>query len=123
MRIGSRWALEKQAVAGVTSGLLALGDWVTWRAKHFGIRFRLTSTVTAWDRPVRFVDEQTRGPFASWWHEYRFEPAGGGTRMVDTVVFASPLGPIGRLVDFVVLGRYMCCLIERRNAWIQRELG
>jgi ligand-binding SRPBCC domain-containing protein len=63
----------ERAVSGVTSGLLDLGDSVTWQARHFGLPFRMTSAVTDFDRPYRFVDEQTRGPFASWWHEHCFE--------------------------------------------------
>ena len=27
------------AVAGVTSGLIGLGESVTWRARHFGVRY------------------------------------------------------------------------------------
>ena len=112
---------NERAVAGVMTGSLGLNDSVTWKARHFGFPFRLTSTVTAWDRPTRFVDEQTRGPFASWWHEHRFEPmADGGTRMLDTIIFRSPLGPIGRVVDAVILEAYMRRLIERRNEWLQK---
>jgi hypothetical protein len=42
---------------------LLLGDEVTFRARHFGIRWRMTSRITAYERPCRFVDEQIRGPF------------------------------------------------------------
>ncbi|MEO6715479.1 MAG: SRPBCC family protein, partial [Mycobacteriales bacterium] len=61
----------ERAVAGVTSGLMAFGDTVTWQGKHFGLRFSLTSTISAYERPVRFVDEQVRGPFALWHHEHQ----------------------------------------------------
>ena len=37
----------ERAVAGVTNGLLSLNDQVTWEARHFGIRQRLTSRSTA----------------------------------------------------------------------------
>ena len=29
---------EERAVAGVTSGLIAMDDEVTWEARHFGVR-------------------------------------------------------------------------------------
>lgn len=113
----------ERAVAGVTSGIMSLGDTVTWRARHFGLPFRMTSAITAYERPHRFVDEQQRGPFAFWWHEHTFRPLDPGTTlMVDTVRFRSPLGPLGRLIDRVVLGRYMPHLIRQRNAWLTREL-
>jgi len=59
--------------------------------------------ISEYDRPHRFVDEQVSGPFAHWRHEHRFEAAGEGTRMVDDVDFASPVGSVGRLVDRLVL--------------------
>ena len=111
---------KEKAVAGVMTGLLGIGDSVTWQARHFGLPFRMTSKIVSWDRPNSFVDEQTRGPFRSWRHQHTFEPAGdGGTRMVDTVVFASPLGPAGRAVDRLVLARYLRRLVEQRNEWLR----
>ena len=116
-------ASGERVVGGVASGAMALGDTVTWRARHFGVAFRMTSAITAYDRPVRFVDEQVRGPFAAWWHEHGFTDAGDGrTLMVDVVRFRSPLGPLGRLVDAVVLERYLTRLLRERNEWLTREL-
>ena len=42
---------REQAVAGTTSGRLALGDQVTWQARHFAVTWRLTSMISAYDRP------------------------------------------------------------------------
>jgi hypothetical protein len=39
------------ATAGVTSGLIGLGQRVTWRAKHFGVWQNLTSEITAMEPP------------------------------------------------------------------------
>lgn len=116
-------ASGETAVAGVTAGRMSLGDTVTWRARHFGVWFRMTSAVTAYDRPASFVDEQVRGPFAHWRHEHRFEPAaGGGTRMTDVVQFRSPAGPFGAFVDRVFLAGYMMRLVDQRNAWLKQAL-
>src|SRR5512135_2824825 len=49
---------RESAVSGVTSGIMGPGDTVTWRARHFGIVFRMTSAITEYDYPGRFVDEQ-----------------------------------------------------------------
>jgi ligand-binding SRPBCC domain-containing protein len=112
---------RERAVAGVTSGLISLGEEVTWRAWHFGVPIRMTSRITAFDRPRSFVDEQKRGPFLYFRHEHRFEPRsdGGGTRMTDHVSFAAPFGPLGRLVEKLVLARYLERLIRQRNAYLQ----
>lgn len=113
----------ERAVAGVTSGVMGLGDTVTWRARHFGVRFTMTSAITAYESPHRFVDEQVSGPFRRWWHEHRFEETAAGTRMVDLVEFESPAGPIGRLADALFLTRYMTRLLDQRNAWLAGALA
>lgn len=48
---------NEQAVGGVTKGLIKMNDFVTWQATHFGIRQKLTSKITAYDRPFHFRDE------------------------------------------------------------------
>lgn len=113
----------ERAVAGVTSGVMKLGDTVTWRARHFGIPFTMTSRISAHEAPHRFVDEQVSGPFAGWWHEHRFEADGGGTRMIDVVEFASPVGALGRVVDRLVLTGYLTRLLQQRNRWLADELA
>ncbi len=113
---------KERAVAGVTEGEMSLGDSVTWRAMHFGVPFRMTSAITAYDRPHRFVDQQARGPFREWWHEHTFIVQGGSTLMTDVVRYSAPAGPLGRLIDGLVLRSYMQRLLELRNAWLKSEL-
>ena len=116
-------ASSEQAVAGVTSGVMALGDAVTWRARHFGLRFQMTSRISAYERPRRFVDEQVRGPFATWWHEHTFAAVdSGGTLMVDVVRFMLPFGPLGTVAERLVVGSYLTDLLQQRNAWLKNEL-
>lgn len=104
----------ERAIGGVTSGRIGPGETVTWSARHFGIRFRMTSSITQWDRPARFVDEQTRGPFRSFRHEHRFDADGaGGTVMTDTITLESPL--FGAVVEPTLLVPYLRRLITRRN--------
>lgn len=115
-------ASGERAVAGTTTGTIGLGETVTWRARHFGIVWRMTSRITALEAPHRFVDEQVRGPFARFHHEHRFEPSAGGTRMVDTITFRAPLGPLGRAAEVLALARYVPRLIADRNASLAAEL-
>ncbi|UPL10117.1 SRPBCC family protein [Microbacterium sufflavum] len=96
-------------------GRFSEGSTVTWRARHFGIPFRLRSVVFDIEASSRFTDRQLRGPFGDLRHEHVFEPHPRGTLMRDTIAFHSPLGPLGRLVDALVLGRYMERLIRERN--------
>src|SRR5207253_2480636 len=83
---------SQRAIAGVTSGKMGLGDTVTWRATHFGVPLRLSSRITEFDPPRRFVDEMVEGPLRRLRHVHAFEAIPGGTLMVDVFQYASPLG-------------------------------
>src|ERR1700720_4275763 len=113
-------ASRERAVGGVTSGLLGAGDEVTWEATHFGVRQRLSSRITEFDPPNRFVDVMVRGAFVRFRHEHQFLALGDGTEMVDTFDYTSPLGPLGRLADGLFLRRYMTALLRDRNAYLKR---
>jgi ligand-binding SRPBCC domain-containing protein len=110
----------EQVVGGVRSGLLQLGDSVTFRARHFGVWHRLTSRVTEAQPPRYFCDEMQRGPFRYLRHEHHFTEVAGVTLMRDVFSFASPLGPLGRLVDALVLGRYLRRFLADRGAVIKQ---
>ncbi|HEY8076044.1 MAG TPA: SRPBCC family protein [Labilithrix sp.] len=115
--VASASRTKERAIAGVTTGLLGLGDEVTWEAVHFGVRQRLTSRITRFDRPRMFVDEMVRGAFASFEHVHEFVPSEGGTTMIDTFTYRAPLGPLGRVADVLFLERHMRrFLVERANA-------
>ena len=120
--LGSMEASGEQAVAGVTSGQIGLGETVTWRAKHFGVTWRMTSMITALEPPHRFVDEQVKGPFQLFRHEHLFEPHPVGTRMIDHITFDAPLGPIGDLTEWLILGKYLPKLIIERNTYLRDQL-
>jgi ligand-binding SRPBCC domain-containing protein len=111
----------ERAVAGRTTGLIGPGESVTWEARHLGVRQRLTSEVTAFDRPTYFRDAMTRGAFRSFAHDHRFESRDGQTIMTDEVEFRSPLGPLGWLVDRLFMTRYLRRLLEGRSLAIKRE--
>jgi ligand-binding SRPBCC domain-containing protein len=102
-------------------GVFTEGSTVTWRARHFGIPFRLRTMVYDVDAPSGFRDRQLSGPFGAFLHVHSFEEHPVGTMLRDTVTFRSPLGPIGRLVDRMFLREYMRRLIEERNDHLAAE--
>ena len=108
-------ASAERAVDGRRSGLMEFGDQVTWEARHFGIRQRLSVRMTAFDRPNRFEDTMIHGAFTSLRHDHLFQEQGDGTLMRDVFQFAAPLGPIGRLADLLFLSAYMRRFLLRRN--------
>jgi ligand-binding SRPBCC domain-containing protein len=109
----------QRIAGGVRHGRMHLGDHVTWSASQFGVRWRMTSKIVEYQRPRTFTDEMQRGPFGRWRHQHIFEKTDFGTRMIDHVSFASPLGPLGRLVDAVVLERHMTKLLREHDAHLR----
>lgn len=107
----------EKAVAGVISGKMGFGDVVTFEAKHFGVKQRLTSKIVEFDYPHSFTDQMVEGAFQSLRHQHIFESADGRTRMIDVVVLKAPLGPLGWLAERLFLDRYMRnFLVERGSA-------
>ena len=104
----------ERAIAGRTSGLIEMGEDVTWRARHFLVTQHFTSRITAFDRPRHFQDSMQRGAFRSFVHDHTFEERGGGTAMTDVLAFAAPLGILGRIAEVLVLRRYLTRLLEAR---------
>jgi len=110
----------EKAIAGKTSGLIELGETVTWRAKHFGIWQTLTSKITEFDRPDYFVDEMVQGAFKSFRHKHHFSSIDNQTLMKDVFVFESPLGVLGSLFNWLILKGYMTTLLTKRNKVIKK---
>ncbi len=111
---------HERPVAGVMTGEMKLGDTVTWEAVHFGVKQHLTSKITAYERPHRFVDEMVRGAFQEMKHLHEFVPQPPGTLMVDQFTFRAPFGFFGRVAETLVLTRYMKDLLLTRNSYLKQ---
>ena len=68
-----------------------------------------------------FVDEQRSGPYRLWHHEHHFRAITGGVEMSDIVSYALPFGPLGNVVDRLVVAdrvrgifRYRAQVLEDR---------
>jgi ligand-binding SRPBCC domain-containing protein len=122
--LASMAASREEAIAGVRSGLISLDESVTWRAWHFGVPLRMTNRITEMQIPDYFVDEQVKGPFRRFRHVHEFsEDSTGATTMVDRIEFTAPFGFLGRLVEKLVLARYLHRLIESRNRHLTGPRG
>ena len=117
--VESSIATGERAVGGRTSGLLELGDVVTFEAVHFGIRQRLTSRIVEFDRPRRFVDEMVNGAFTSLRHVHEFQTVNGVVLMRDTLTWRSPLGILGSIADRLFLERHMRAFLVQKQATLK----
>jgi hypothetical protein len=109
------------ATGGVTTGLVGLGQRVTWRAKHFGIWQNLTSETTALKSPSYFQVTMVQGIFRSMQADHIFRAlAPNVTEMKDIFRIAAPLPVLGPLAESLFLRRYMLALLRERNTVIKR---
>lgn len=67
---------------------ISTGTLINYRLRVHGVPFRWQSRISEWEPPLRFVDEQTRGPYRRWRHQHLFEATEGGTLCHDMVEYA-----------------------------------
>jgi hypothetical protein len=92
---------------------------IDYRLRLRGIPFSWQSEITVWDPPVRFVDEQVRGPYGLWRHDHRFEEKDGRTLVRDHVDYAVPGG---WLVQKLVVRREVDKIFEFRRRTLEKIL-
>ncbi|HLG39034.1 MAG TPA: SRPBCC family protein [Chitinophagaceae bacterium] len=112
---------ESERVAeGRTSGILREGETITWEAKHFGFRRKLTAMVSGLTFPRSFFSRQLKGPFKKLEHIHLFESTAVGTRMTDIFEFEAPLGILGKLAEELFLEKHMRRYLEKRNTTLRK---
>jgi ligand-binding SRPBCC domain-containing protein len=78
--------------------VMQTGAIIEYRLRLHGIPLRWKSEITVWDPPLRFVDEQRRGPYRRWIHEHTFTQRGNGCEMRDFVRYSVPGGWLANLL-------------------------
>ena len=111
----------EHAIAGITSGLIGMGETVTWQGRHFGLTLQHETRITEYDRPRYFQDAMVKGAFHSFVHDHFFEASStGGTLMRDELKFSAPLGLLGWATEKLVLRKYLWRFLLERNEVIRR---
>lgn len=113
---------REEAISGITSGQIGLGETVTWRGKHFGLWLTHTSSISEYETPSYFVDEMTEGKFKSFRHEHRFSKNGKQTLMHDILTYEVPYGIIGQLFNVLFLKKHLSKFLKTRNLAIKTSL-
>ena len=84
------------------------------------------SEITRYDAPDAFVDVQVRGPYARWEHTHTFDAARigdvTGTRITDSITYELPFGPLGDLLNALVVRRRLAAIFAHRRRAIERLL-
>jgi ligand-binding SRPBCC domain-containing protein len=99
------------------------GTRIAYTLRIRGLPARWLTEITVWDPPVRFVDEQRKGPYRHWTHEHTFEEKDGGTLMRDVVKYAVPGWVLERFIDRYLVAPDIEKIFAYRGLKIQEILN
>ncbi len=80
-----------------------------------GIKMHWVTEITHVEKGVYFVDEQRFGPYSFWHHKHWLTAVEGGVEMHDIVHYKLPFGPLGRLMNSLVVARQLNSIFEFRK--------
>ena len=96
---------------------------IDYHVRVLGWTTRWRSVIAEYDPPNSFRDVQVTGPYRRWDHLHRFRRDEGGTAIQDLVVYEPPLGPLGGLLDVLVIRRQLAAIFEYRRQRIEALFG
>jgi len=106
-----------------TKGSPGLGYEVTLKVRQFMVFvMRWHVKITVYEPPVLMVDEQVSGPFRTWKQTRRLRQVEGGTELTDIVEYEAPFGPLGRIVNALVIRRQIEKMFTYRQATTKKLL-
>jgi uncharacterized protein (TIGR01777 family) len=121
--LGLLMPLSMRLCITARSGAPAAGATIDYRLRIGPFPLGWRTRFELWRAPERFVDVQERGPYRVWWHEHRFEACGATTRMHDRVLYALPLGPLGRLAHRLFVADQLGDMFAQRALAIRLRFG
>ncbi|WP_299442533.1 SRPBCC family protein [uncultured Aquimarina sp.] len=122
LHINSAKNTKEKAIAGRTSGLIALYETVTWRGRHFGMYLTHQSKITSLRYPTFFIDEMISGHFKRFKHQHVFKKTSTGTEMIDVLEYITPYGFFGRVFDRLILKKHLTEFLTTRNQFIKMKI-
>lgn len=112
------WVRFRMVTAGPVE--MKAGALIDYKLRVRGFPIRWRTKITEWNPPVRFVDEQLRGPYRLWIHEHEFESRDGGTLVRDRVRYAVAFD---FLVHNLFVRRDVARIFAYRTENLLRRLG
>lgn len=109
--------IKKKSTAEICEGTL-----IDYRLKIKGVPAYWRTLISTWRPGERFVDEQLKGPYSLWHHTHFFEELKGGTLMTDRVIYRVPLGPIGSLIEFIMIRHDVRKIFKYRQHTVEKVL-
>ncbi len=107
----------------VSTPSIEKGTKIRYRLKLHGIPLSWITDIAEWEPPLRFVDNQIRGPYSLWYHEHTFESVRGGTLLRDWVRFELPMGKLGQWFGLGKVKSDVSRIFEHRRVKIEEMFG
>ncbi len=89
----------------------------------FGVPLGWVTEITHVSERQFFVDEQRAGPYRIWHHEHHFREIPGGVEMRDVVSYALPFGPLGDIVNRLVVAGRVREIFRYREQVLEERFG
>lgn len=90
-------------------------------APLFGIPMQWLTEITQVRKPDYFVDEQRVGPYRIWHHEHSFRALSSThTEVHDLVHYVPPLGPLGAVINALLIRAQLERIFAFREAQLRR---
>jgi ligand-binding SRPBCC domain-containing protein len=103
--------------------VMRAGAEIDYIIRWMGVPLKWKTNITEYQPPLRFVDEQARGPYSLWHHEHTFEETPEGVVIRDQVDYRLPLGVLGRMAHAALVKRQLLEIFRFRQSTIERILG
>ncbi len=71
--------------------------------------------ITHVEEPHLFVDEQRFGPYRFWHHKHFFREIENGIEVQDLIHYALPLGPLGRVINELLVKHELAKIFNYRH--------
>ena len=120
LHVASARSTHEKPVAGSPQIVIGEGETLTFRGRHFGVRWRHTSLIETLRPYSYYRDVMIAGPFRHFEHDHHFAAMDDGTRMRDEVKYSARWGILGRLACRRILRQRLKTFLMERNAMIKR---
>jgi len=88
-----------------------------------GVRINWVTEITHVNDNLYFIDEQRFGPYAFWHHKHFIKEIENGVLIEDVIHYKIPLGPIGVLLNFLIINSKLNSIFKYRKQELIKIFG
>ncbi|NUN10481.1 MAG: SRPBCC family protein [Ignavibacteriaceae bacterium] len=113
-----------EILSGFSGEKMYAGMIINYIVKPFpGVPMNWTTEITHVSEPNYFVDEQRFGPYTFWHHKHFIKEIPGGVEMEDLIHYKLPFGPIGKLVNALIVKHQLNGIFRYREKVLTEMFG